>query len=621
MFYSDYKQLLMRFFLSLFLFVILRLAFYFFNFNYFEEFSLLDTSWAFIYGLRFDLAAALMTNLFFILFSLVPLRNNLYESFLKFLFISFNFVFLGVCVVDLEFFSFLGKKMTYDIFSISGDISDQSLQLILNYWHLSLIGMTLLIVLFKMYPESRVYPLLTGQRKTKWYMSITLGTTIFILTAIGVRGGVQLRSLSPKDAFRHEHYELGNLSLNAVYTMVRSFGNKGSVRKAYFKTDSDAVSLLRPLSVQRQDKIWHLNNKQNVVIIIVESLSQEYIDKGLTPFLSKLFKKGLYFSNNFANGRRSIEALPSILTGFPSLLEKPLYQSQYQTNKYHGLPQILKTHGYSTSFFHGGKRGTMDFDSYCYSIGVDQYFALEDYPTKEHYDGAWGVYDHHYLNYVVDQLSKESGVFLSTIFTLSSHQPYKIPDNFRGRFDKGSLEIHESIGYADYSLEKFFEKAKTTKWYKETLFVITADHTQKLESRKFKNTLGRYRVPLFFFHPQQDLTKFDNAKVTQHVDILPSILNFLGIGQKERLLFGESIFLPGKGKALNAINGQFFYLKANKFIQYDESSASQFSLGKSSEGELVKDSVVQQELIRELQAYIQYTFNGLRDNSIYIRGE
>ena len=293
---------------------------------------------------------------------------------------------------------------------------------------------------------------------------------VFILTGIGVRGGLQLRSLSPKQAFTFKTYELGNFALNSAYSLVRSFGKEGAPASKFFSSDEKAFQTLYKKRSFDQSELGIKD--QNVVIIIVESLSQEYVDEGFTPFLSKLGEKGVYFKKNFANGRRSTEALPSIMTSFPSIIGTPIYQSQYQSNQFYPLPRALKSEGYSTSFFHGGKRGTMDFDAYCYSIGFEKYFALEDYPDQSHYDGHWGVYDHHYLNYVVDELDKHKEPFFSGIFTLSSHQPYSIPHELQGKFPKGSLPIHESIGYADYALSQFFEKAKDRPWFNNTLFVI-----------------------------------------------------------------------------------------------------------------------------------------------------
>lgn len=615
MVFRDYQVLLKRLGFSFLLFLLFRIVFYFYNFNYFKSFPIGETLFAFIYGLRFDLAIVLITNLFFIIGSLIPITHIKYRSFLKVLFVSFNTVFLGCVIVDLEFFTFLGKKMTFDIFDMAGDIQNQIFQLALNYWFLSLPIILNIIVLWKFYPRRRKEVLV--ERPMKWYKVLGLGLVIFVFTAIGIRGGLQLRSISTKEAFIHNHYELGNLTLNAAYSMVRSIGKKAITKEKFYKTDKEAKNYILN-SRNFKNNFSSGLEKQNVIIIIIESFSQEYINKGYAPFFSELAEKSLYYPLNLANGRRSLEALPSIMTGFPSIVGKPIYQSQYQANKYYALPKILKDNGYQTGFFHGGKRGTMDFDAYCFSIGFDHYYALEDYPNQDHYDGHWGVFDHYYLNYFVDEVSKYQEPFFTGVFTLSSHQPYSIPKEFQGKFPKGSLKIHESIGYVDHALKTFFERAQEKPWFKNTLFIITADHTQKLESKEFSNTIGRYRVPLMFYHPQLDLKQERKARLTQQADIMPSVLDFLSIEFDKKLLYGSSVLSNEDGRVINFINGNYFYYKDTFMMRFDKTNANLYRFSENmSILEGVDDQQIYHQMLKELKAYIQYTNNGLRGNNIY----
>jgi phosphoglycerol transferase MdoB-like AlkP superfamily enzyme len=553
----------------------------------------------------------LIANTFFIIGSVVPVRNKLYNTLLKIIFVVTNFSFLCINVVDVEFFSFLGKKMTFDVFDMGSDIIDQSLQLVSYYWYLALICFIFLFILIKLYPQNKKNIMYVGS--VPFYKVLPFGLVIIVLTFIGIRGGVQLRSISPKQAYIFDSYELGNLALNASYTVVRSMGKKKVKTVKYFNSDRLAFdNILRKRIFTNSE----LNlKKQNVVFIVLESFSQEYVDQGYTPFLSKLSEKSLYYNSNYANGRRSLEALPSILSGFPSLIGKPIYQSQFQANEFLGLPQILKNSGYQTSFFHGGKLGTMDFDAYCKSVGIEKYYAMEDYPNQDHYDGHWGIYDHHFLNYFTGILNKQQEPFFSSIFTLSSHQPYSIPPDIRSFFSQGSLEIHKSIQYVDNSLKDFFERVKGSSWYENTLFVITADHTQKLETKKFQNQLGHYRVPLMFFHPLIDLSQFKKDRITQHVDILPTVLDILGINEPRKLYFGSSVLNEDSGRMINFVGGKYLFLKDKTLLLYSTDDAQQFHLNEDSS--LTKENEVNTLILEELKSYIQYTINGLKKNNIY----
>ncbi len=616
---DEYLILFKRLLLGLLFYPLVRMVFYFCNLDYFSGIDLIDIISALVYGLRFDLSTLLVVNAPFIILSVIPFRRSgVYNFLLKILFIIPNIIALIINIVDLEFFSFLGKKMTVDILEMGNDISDQFVQLSLYYWYLSVPAVLLILILWKLYPtlkSSIMYERELGLSKT-----LPLALLIIVMTFIGIRGGVQLRSISSKEAFVFERYELGNLAINSTYTMIRSIGQKGLIKVSYFESDELAVNELKKIRDYSVANVGsrHRHSRQNIMLIIVESLSQEYIENGYAPFFNKLASQSLYYNTNFANGRRSLEALPSILSGVPSLIGKPIYQTQYQSNKFYGLPKLLKNEGYSTSFFHGGKKGTMDFDAYTKSIGVDHYYALEDYPDQNHYDGHWGVYDHYYLNYVADMTDKVSMPFFSTIFTLSSHQPYSIPTSIDRSFAPGTLEIHKSIRYVDYSLEQFFEKIKLKSWYEDTLFIITADHTQKLESDNYKNALGRYRVPLLLYHPKIDLREYKKERVTQHIDILPSVLDFLGVENSQPLKYGTSIFNEDQGRMLNFISGNYLFYSAPYFLQFDGEKAQVYEVsGDMSQFSLVEDQDGFERLISELKAYIQLTNNGLKNNNLY----
>ena len=246
--------------------------------------------------------------------------------------------------------------------------------------------------------------------------------------------------------------------------------------------------------------IAHANGevRNNIVIIIVESLSADYTGvgqphHGYTPFLDSLAEKGIYFHNSFADGRRSIDAPPSILAGLPHLRDETFYCTQFK--RLHGIGTLLKERGYNTSFFHGGKNGTMSFDTFSVRMGFDHYYGLNEYPTQKDSDGIWGIYDEPYLQYMARALSQRPEPFASVVFTLSTHNPYQIPPQYEGLLPKGELPIHWTVAYFDRALEKFFTTAATMPWYKHTLFVITGDHIGPQQTIS-PRMIDSYRVPI-----------------------------------------------------------------------------------------------------------------------------
>ena len=285
------------------------------------------------------------------------------------------------------------------------------------------------------------------------------------------------------------------------------------------------------------------------MLIVFESLSTEYLgltegETIYTPFLAELASKSIFFPNFFANGRRSIDALPSLIFSIPNYLPEPFISSSYQSNEIVGLPTLLKSSKYRSYFFHGGKNGTMFFDIMASRAGFDQYFGKNEYPDSSHFDGAWGIYDNFFFDFFVDELDRQyllnsDTPFFATLFTLSSHNPYKIPKHLEARYPDGLLKIHKSVRYVDDSLKNLFEKISKKEWFSNTIFFITGDHTAELESPKYANNLGKYTVPLFIYSPM--IRPFIVEQIAQQIDFLPTVLGVTNTKSGQATLFGRNL--------------------------------------------------------------------------------
>jgi uncharacterized sulfatase len=594
---NNQVRLIKRMFFLLIIYSLVRIGFYQYHINIYHHFSWDEILKSLILGIRFDIAGIILVNIPVVFFSFINLYSKgLFEKIERILFVVLNTVALLMSLDDYELFLFMGKRLSYDLFFITEDIFQQLPQLLLNYWFMPLISILFGISFY--YGDKRFFHLKKDDRKSFLGMFIFLGCLF-----VGIRGGVQSKSINVQSAFVQGKNELGHLVLNSPYHFLRTLKNGPRKKITYFETDEEAKSQI--LKERQLISDYKGQKSANLVLIILESFSMEYVEKGYTPFLSELKSKGLFFERHLANGRRSIEALPSLLCGLPSLIEEPISKSVYAGNKFQCFSQILKAKGYRNYFFHGGNRGTMGFESYTLSNGFHKYFARDDY-GEEDYDGTWGVYDLPYLEYVVKSISKIEGPFVSGIFTLSSHQPYSIPQNFKGKFPKGTLDIHESIGYVDFSLRNFFQKAQKEKWFKDTYFVITSDHTQKLESPKFSNLVGRYRVPLILLGP--GIKAGVVSKVTQHSDIPSTVLDLLEV-DGELPLTGVSVLSRDNGLALNFADGNtYFIATGNKVLTLNSEKIYDWD-----KGAFINETTSSSLL---LKAYLQYFNNGLIKNNL-----
>lgn len=588
---------------------LLRIGFYFYHLNVYKQFSQDEIFQSFILGLRFDIAAICLLNIPIVLLSLIPSKNSRFLNFERCLFIFLNFAGIVASLNDYELFLFMGKRLSFDFFVISKDIIEQLPQVFLYYWYLPVTGILFCI---GYYFFDRAY-FRYKYEKFKLWKNVYSALLILGLTFVGIRGGVQNKSINVQSAFTQGKNELGHLVLNTPYHFVRTLKNKALEPVKYFATREEALNII----INRRDLRNGLaqGEKKNIVLIILESFSNEYMEKDLTPFLNGLKEKSVYFPYHLANGRRSIEALPSLLCGLPSMLDEPISKSIFQGNKFACMPKLLKEYKYTNYFFHGGSKGTMGFESYTLSNGFDMYFSRDNYPRGEDYDGTWGIFDAPYFEYVADVIKQMPEPFLASVFTLSSHHPYAIPKNLENQFPEGSLEIHRSIRYTDYALKSFFEKVEKESWFNNTVFFITSDHTSKLETRKFQNLIGQYRVPLLIYAPGMKL-EMNTDRVTQHSDIPKTVLDLVGAQAEQMPATSVSLFSSDKGYALNYADGHDYLLVSKDEVlslargQEQKRFVFDWESGSFSESEASTDPL--------LKAHLQYFLNGLLNNNLSI---
>ncbi len=617
-----------RFLLLILVFSISRLLFYLFNSSYFDSIRFVELMKILFFGIRFDISALYYFNLLFIILSLIPgnfKSNKYYQNILFLLFLIINSLLLATNITDTKFFDFEHKRLTSDIFSsvwLGEDFRTLLPKFIKDYWYLILIWVLMCFGLYKLYPKLAYKKSITEKVKLK---GLFLQTGIFILLmGIGLilgRGGVQLKPLRVIHAAEYTSAKNIPLILNTPFTIMKTVGVKSfHVYKYYDKEKLD--SIYSPIVKYDDSEIKHAN----VVIIILESFSKEYIGalnkgSGYTPFLDSLMENSLVFTRAFANGKRSMEAMPSIIAGLPALTDIAYITSRFSSNKINSIAGILSNEGYYTAFFHGGKNGTMGFDQFANIAGFNDYYGMNEYPHESDYDGNWGIYDEEYLQYFAQKTSEFKEPFFTSVFTLTSHHPYEIPEKYKGKFPVGTLNIHESIGYTDYSLKKFFESAKKTGWYNNTLFVITADHTAQAESSYYKNKLGNYAIPIIFYHPSDSAFIGKSNIIAQQTDIFPTIMDYLAYNESF-ICFGNSLLNDSTNHfTVNYINGIYQIIKDDYLLQFDGNKPIAFYDIKSDsllQNNLIENTVKLQKLETYLKAIIQSYQERLIENRLTV---
>ena len=608
-YFESVKVFFKRFFVVLFIYQICRLLFYFFNRNAFEKIAFEG----FLGGIHFDLSAIAYINLIFALFHFVPgnfkYKPN-YQKFLKIGFFVVNLIFILTNFVDFEYYKFTGRRSTFGMITASGmehEIGGLLVSFLTEFWYLPIIGIALGVLFLKMLANIK----LATEQSFNW-SQIAKQSGIFILLMGFVfllgRGGFQKKPLRIVDAVNYGSINQSAIVLNTPFCILKTIGKKETLESPKYFTETELNQIFNPVTELTPTE---KPTKKNVVIIILESFGRENIQRGQTPFLDGLIEKSLFFENGFANGKLSIDAVPSTLSSIPSLMNNSLITSSYSINAIHGLPKILKENGYQTAFFHGAFNGSQNFDQYCKVAGFDNYFGKNEYVGPEAFDGRWGIFDEEFLQYFSAKMTKFKQPFFTTLFTISSHNPYIIPEKYKGKFPKGTTKIHESIAYSDNALKHFFETASKQDWYKNTLFVITSDHTSSEPTEeKFKTNVGKFRIPILFFDPSNDSIIEKNQKNFQQIDIMPSIIDYLHIKNK-MITYGKS-YKSEKDFVVYYLDNVYHYISGDYYLAFDGKKS--LALYNFKKDELLKTDLIKSEpakkieMERFIKAYIQ-SFN------------
>ncbi|MEN0060208.1 MAG: LTA synthase family protein, partial [Bdellovibrio sp.] len=536
---------------------------------------------------------------------------------------------------DVEFINFVGRRFSYDGLFILNEISGKTWNFVSSYWPLFLLNGLLLVAFF--FSVKKIFHKTEHLLPRRWWGERKAGSLVcehiamcvvaVAIAVLGIRGGLQSKPVNFVNANVFPAPLLNNLVLNSTFTFIKSYGAQGLRQEKYFDDKNEMLSLLNGHLSGSLLQGKRPTARQNVVLIVLESFGEEYVgpnEQGhsYTPFLDSLMRKSVVFTNAYANGRRSIEGIGAIMAGIPALMSEPFISSHFTSNYFVGLGTLVAEQGYATSFFHGGHNGTMYFDSFMQSAGVEKYFGAREYGNAADDDGVWGIWDEPFLQWMLAQLDQVKPPFLTSVFTLTSHQPYKIPAQYADKFPEGPLPILKAVSYTDYALQRFFAEAAKKPWFDQTLFIITADHTAQSYRSDFNNEVGSYRIPLILYHPRFAFPKVDTTLIAQQIDILPTVLDFLGIEQKDKNYLGSSLFTPGDKAAVVFNDGRYWLFAQDSFVRWapGQQDPQMFSLeDRQGRQEVQTDEprLRKQELVRKLKATIQYFNEGMWDNKLY----
>ena len=632
---NEYLVLIYRFALMMIIFSLCRIGFYLFNADLFPNVSFSDFMVIMKGGLKFDVSALIYLNLVYIFLYLLPFKfrqNSLYQNILKWIFYITNGIGLAANVSDFIYYKFTLRRTTFNVFQAfenEDNLVALWLRFIVDYWQATLFWVLMMSLVVVGYGRFKSKSFIFKNRGYYFVSSLFFLLLFSGLAIIGMRGGYKHSTrpitMSNAGVYVKAPEEMA-LVVNTPFSILRTIGKTTYKELDYFSND-EVEKVYSPV-FQANDSS-SMSEKMNVVVFIMESFNRENsaflnptLDngeyKGYTPFLDSLMQHSYVFANAFANGRKSIDAMPSILVSLPALVQ-PYILSEYSSNSINGLGGLLNSSGYHTSFFHGAPNGSMGFDSFANLAGFEHYFGKNEYNNDADYDGIWGIWDEPFFQYFAETLTTFDEPFATALFSLSSHHPFKVPKEYENVFPKGTLPIHQCVGYSDNALRNFFNKAQKTDWYDNTIFIITADHSVTSYYPEYKTNINAFAIPLIIHSPKLNLSGID-YKLAQQTDILPTILSLLDFNN-DFISFGNNLFDSDEKDrfVLNYVSESYqfmfdeyvYYFDGEKITSYYNYIEDPF-LTKN----LIGVNDVESDVENKLKAIIQQYINRMINNKL-----
>jgi len=612
-----------------------RLAFFLENYSYFGHgLTAAHAAEMAEGGLVFDTAGILVTNtLYMALVMLTPWRRLT-----KWVYVVVNTVALVMNLADSVYFQYTMRRTTTTVFSefqneqnLTGVIGTE----LVSHWYLVVLAVAMTYGMWRLYKDpGKANPMGCWW---KWYPSqLVLLAAMAPFVVAGIRGGfaTAVRPITISNANQYVDRPVeAALVLNTPFSIYRTIGMDVFVVPEYFDDEAALEAVYTPIHNSASDSAF---TRKNVVVLIVESFGREYIGalnktldngqyKGYTPCIDSLIAQSVTFSHSYCNGRKSIDGMPSILSGIPMFVE-PFILTPASMNEVGGIASLLGGEGYQTAFFHGAQRGSMGFMAFSRSTGFQEYYGREDYDDDERFggdddfDGLWAIWDEPFLQYYATKMSEMKEPFMTAVFTASSHHPYAIPEQYAERFPEEGIIIHKCIRYTDMALGRFFETARRQPWFKNTIFVLTSDHTNLSDHDYYQTDLGGFCSPVVIYEPgNEDRQPEIQDKIAQQTDILPTLMGMLHY-QKPYLAFGVDLLnTPAEDTwAVNYMNGIYQYVKHGHVLQFDgQQTKAVYALSDSlMQHNLAGRVAQQQQMERELKAIIQQYMERMTQNRL-----
>ncbi|CAH0532064.1 Phosphoglycerol transferase I [Allocatenococcus thiocycli] len=421
-----------------------------------------------------------------------------------------------------------------------------------------------------------------------WKWRPLLAILVVLIGVAGARSSLGHRPLNPAMVAFSSDPLLNDLTLNSSYSLLFAVNNMKSEKSAeqfYGKMDSQKMLEIVRESSKKSDfnpellptmnhnSATYKGKPKNLVILLQESLGTQFVGSlgglPLTPNLDKLTEEGWLFTQMYATGTRSVRGIEAVTTGFPPSPSRSVVKLSKSQTGFFTIADLLKNQGYHTQFIYGGEANFDNMKTFFFGNGFEQIVEEKDYRNPG-FVGSWGVSDEDLYNKAdeeFERLSKNDKPFFSLVFTSSNHSPYEYPQGKIEKYDENYMTRNNAVKYSDYALGTFFEKAKKSGYWDDTIFIVIADHDARVSGANLV-PVKHFHIPALIIGKGIEPRKDD--RISNNIDMPPTLLSLIGVDAKSPMI-GRDLTKPlarEDERAMMQYDKNFGYLTRDNLVVF-----------------------------------------------------
>ncbi len=430
--------------------------------------------------------------------------------------------------------------------------------------------------------QSVVYP--------RWYWRPGLAILILAFGLMGARSTFGHRPLNPAMVAFADDALVNSLVLNSSYSVgyaIDQMKSEADASKIYGKMSRDKIirvirqettlpesAFSNPnLPTLHHQKATYRGKSKNLVIILEESLGARYVGtlggKPLTPNFDKLSEKGWLFERLYATGTRSVRGIEAVVSSFAPTPARSVVKLGKSQHNFFTIAELLRSKGYFCEFIYGGESHFDNMKSFFLGNGFHHIIDQNDYKNPE-FTASWGVSDEDLFNKAHQEflsLHEKGQSFFGLVFSSSNHDPFEFPDGRIKLYEQPKQTRYNAAKYADYAIGQFFKKAQKSPYWKDTIFLIVADHDSRVKGANLV-PIDHYRIPGLILGKGIDPKR--DPRIVSQIDLPPTLLSLMGLDNKNPMIGRDMSAQPDRytytGRAIMQYGMNLAYMKGDDVV-------------------------------------------------------